>query len=250
MSAREQILDLKQRITASVIGQETVVDFLLIALLANGHVLLEGLPGLAKTRTIKTLAANLESDFRRIQFTPDMLPSDITGTEIYTGQGAGGEFHFQPRPIFGNLILADEINRAPAKAQAALLEAMEERQVTAAGKTNPLPKLFYVRAVIHSSVSVTAPFVQAPFTEDIDVCRELLNEAQVNMAGPQTAFGHAIGLAINVFDRSDAPERVLIALTDGNDTSSKVPPIKAAEIAKDKGIVVYTVAVGRPARSR
>jgi Ca-activated chloride channel homolog len=92
----------------------------------------------------------------------------------------------------------------------------------------------------------TAPFVQAPFTEDIDVCRELLDEAQVNMAGPQTAFGDAIGLAINVFDRSDAPERVLIALTDGNDTSSKVPPIKAAEIAKDKGIVVYTVAVGDP----
>jgi MoxR-like ATPase len=146
MSAREQILDLKQRITASIIGQGTVVDFLLIALLANGHVLLEGLPGLAKTRTIKTLAANLESDFRRIQFTPDMLPSDITGTEIYTGQGAGGEFHFQPGPIFGNLILADEINRAPAKAQAALLEAMEERQVTAAGKTNPLPKLFLVLA--------------------------------------------------------------------------------------------------------
>jgi Ca-activated chloride channel family protein len=92
----------------------------------------------------------------------------------------------------------------------------------------------------------TAPFVQAPFTEDIDVCRELLNEAQVNMAGPQTAFGDAIGLAINLFDRSKAPERVLIALTDGNDTSSKVPPIKAAEIAKDKGIVVYTVAVGDP----
>jgi Ca-activated chloride channel family protein len=92
----------------------------------------------------------------------------------------------------------------------------------------------------------TAPFVQAPFTEDIDVCRELLDEAQVNMAGPQTAFGDAIGLAINVFDRSKAPERVLIALTDGNDTSSKVPPIKAAEIAKDKGIVVYTVAVGDP----
>ena len=92
----------------------------------------------------------------------------------------------------------------------------------------------------------TAPFVQAPFTEDIEVCRDLLAEAQVNMAGPQTAFGDAIGLAINVFDRSEAPERVLIALTDGNDTSSKVPPIKAAEIAKDKGIVIYTVAVGDP----
>jgi Ca-activated chloride channel family protein len=92
----------------------------------------------------------------------------------------------------------------------------------------------------------TAPFVQAPFTEDIEVCRELLTEAQVNMAGPQTAFGDAIGLAINVFDRSTAPERALIALTDGNDTSSKVSPLKAAEIAKDKGIVIYTVAVGDP----
>jgi MoxR-like ATPase len=146
MNAREQILDLKRRISASVIGQEAVVDFLLIGLLANGHVLMEGLPGLAKTRTIKTLANNLESEFRRIQFTPDLLPSDITGTEIYTGEGTGGRFHFQPGPIFGNLILADEINRAPAKAQAALLEAMEERQVTAAGKTNPLPELFLVLA--------------------------------------------------------------------------------------------------------
>jgi MoxR-like ATPase len=146
MRTRDQILELKQRITASVIGQEAVVDLLLIALLADGHLLMEGLPGLAKTRTIKTLAKNLEAEFRRIQFTPDLLPSDITGSEIYTGEGAGGAFHFQPGPIFGNLILADEINRAPAKAQAALLEAMEERQVTAAGKTNPLPALFLVLA--------------------------------------------------------------------------------------------------------
>jgi MoxR-like ATPase len=146
MNTRDQILELKRRIALSVIGQEPVVDLLLIALLANGHLLMEGLPGLAKTRTIKTLAKNLEAEFRRIQFTPDLLPSDITGTEIYTGDGGGGTFHFQPGPIFGNLILADEINRAPAKAQAALLEAMEERQVTAAGKTNPLPELFLVLA--------------------------------------------------------------------------------------------------------
>jgi transcriptional regulator of acetoin/glycerol metabolism len=146
MSARDQIFDLKQRISAAVIGQEAVVDQLLIALLANGQLLMEGLPGLAKTRTIKTLARNLESEFRRIQFTPDLLPSDITGTEIYTGEGAGGTFQFQPGPVFGNLILADEINRAPAKAQAALLEAMEERQVTVAGKTHPLPDLFLVLA--------------------------------------------------------------------------------------------------------
>jgi MoxR-like ATPase len=146
MTTRDQILDLKQRIGAAVIGQEAVVEQLLVALLANGHLLMEGLPGLAKTRTIKTLAKNLESQFSRIQFTPDLLPSDITGTEIYTGEAAGGKFVFQQGPVFGNLILADEINRSPAKAQAALLEAMEERQVTVAGKTHKLPELFLVLA--------------------------------------------------------------------------------------------------------
>jgi MoxR-like ATPase len=146
MTAHDEILDLKQRIAAAVIGQDAVVDQLLIALLANGHLLMEGLPGLAKTRTIKTLAKNLESQFSRIQFTPDLLPSDITGTEIYTGEGTGGKFVFQQGPVFGNLILADELNRAPAKAQAALLEAMEERQVTIAGKTHRLPDLFLVMA--------------------------------------------------------------------------------------------------------
>ncbi|RYD20798.1 MAG: AAA family ATPase, partial [Verrucomicrobiaceae bacterium] len=146
MSTHESILELKRRISAAVIGQEAVVEQLLIALLANGHLLMEGLPGLAKTRTIKTLAKNLESEFSRIQFTPDLLPSDITGAEIYTGEGAGGKFEFQQGPVFGNLILADEINRAPAKAQASLLEAMEERQVTVAGTTHPLPELFLVMA--------------------------------------------------------------------------------------------------------
>jgi len=146
MSTHQQIQDLRGRLAAAVIGQEPVIDHLLIALLANGHVLLEGLPGLAKTRTIKTLAANLESRFSRIQFTPDLLPSDITGTEIYLGEAAKDRFQFQPGPVFGNLLLADEINRAPAKAQAALLEAMEERQVTVAGKTHPLPEIFLVLA--------------------------------------------------------------------------------------------------------
>jgi MoxR-like ATPase len=123
-----------------------VIERLLIAMLADGHVLMEGLPGLAKTRTIKTLAKNLESDFRRIQFTPDLLPADVTGSEIYQDEGGKGTFQFQPGPIFGNLILADEINRAPAKAQAALLEAMEERQATVSGTTHPLPALFLVLA--------------------------------------------------------------------------------------------------------
>jgi MoxR-like ATPase len=146
MNTRDQILELKKRIAAAIIGQDAVIDQLLIALLANGHILMEGLPGLAKTRTIKTLGKNLESVFRRIQFTPDLLPSDITGTEIYIGEAAVEKFQFQEGPVFGNLILADEINRAPAKAQAALLEAMEERQVTIAGKTHKLPELFLVLA--------------------------------------------------------------------------------------------------------
>jgi MoxR-like ATPase len=146
MSARDQILQLKQHMGESIIGQEQVIERLLLTLLANGNLLLEGLPGLAKTRAVKSLARNLESEFRRIQFTPDLLPSDVTGTEVYYDEGGRGNFQFQPGPIFGNLVLADEINRAPAKVQAALLEAMEERQVTVAGKTHKLPELFMVLA--------------------------------------------------------------------------------------------------------
>ena len=144
MSVREHILELQRLMSESIIGQETVVERLLIALLADGHVLMEGLPGTAKTRSIKTLSKHIESDFSRVQFTPDLLPSDVTGSEIYREQN--GTFEFQPGPIFGNLILADEINRAPAKVQAALLEAMEERQITVAGKTHALPSLFLVLA--------------------------------------------------------------------------------------------------------
>jgi MoxR-like ATPase len=144
MTSREAFIEISAAMNASVIGQETVVERLLIAFLADGHVLMEGLPGVAKTRSIKTLGNLVESDFRRVQFTPDLLPSDVTGSEIYREQN--GSFDFQPGPIFGNLVLADEINRAPAKVQAALLEAMEERQVTVAGTTHKLPSLFLVLA--------------------------------------------------------------------------------------------------------
>jgi MoxR-like ATPase len=146
MSARAQILDLKQRIGRTIIGQDAIIERMLIGLLANGNLLVEGVPGLAKTRAIKSLARNLEASLSRIQFTPDLLPSDITGTEVYHQANGQPRFHFQPGPLFNNLILADEINRAPAKVQAALLEAMEERQVTVAGKTHGLPPLFLVMA--------------------------------------------------------------------------------------------------------
>ncbi len=146
MTARDEIIELKVRMGQSIIGQTDVIDRLVIGLLANGNLLVEGLPGLAKTRAIKAMAKNLDARFSRIQFTPDLLPSDVTGTEVYTQTDEGGVFRFDPGPIFANIVLADEINRAPAKVQAALLEAMEERQVTVAGTTHVMEPLFIVMA--------------------------------------------------------------------------------------------------------
>jgi MoxR-like ATPase len=133
-----------QWLSGRVIGQERLLDRLLVALLCGGHLLVEGAPGLAKTRAVKTLAEAVDGDFHRIQFTPDLLPSDITGTEVYRPEDAS--FRFQPGPIFHNLLLADEVNRAPAKVQSALLEAMAERQVSVGRHTFPLPPLFLVMA--------------------------------------------------------------------------------------------------------
>ena len=135
---------LRQELETCIIGQQTLVEHLLVALLADGHLLVEGAPGLAKTTAIKELARRVEGDFHRLQFTPDLLPGDLTGTEIYRPQT--GEFEFQRGPIFHNLVLADEINRAPAKVQSALLEAMGERQITVGQVTYTLPRLFLVMA--------------------------------------------------------------------------------------------------------
>jgi MoxR-like ATPase len=142
--ARKQVLSLIDQMGKAIVGQERVVERLVLGLLANGNLLVEGLPGLAKTRAIKALASNLEADFSRIQFTPDLFFNDTATTEIYTQ--ASGEFRFEPGPLFANIVLGDEINRAPAKVQAALLEAMEERQVTVAGTTHSLPPLYMVMA--------------------------------------------------------------------------------------------------------
>src|SRR5580700_3566936 len=146
MATRDSLLELQNKISQTVLGQEAMIERMLIGLLANGNLLVEGLPGLAKTRAIKKLSKFVDAGLSRIQFTPDLLPSDITGSEIYYTAEGKGEFKFQPGPIFNNLVLADEINRAPAKVQAALLEAMEERHVTVAGKTHALPKLFLIMA--------------------------------------------------------------------------------------------------------
>lgn len=142
--AQANFQQLQQRLEEKIIGQKNLVERLLIALLADGHLLVEGAPGLAKTTAIKELSKLLEGDFHRLQFTPDLLPGDLTGTDIYRPES--GDFHFQQGPLFHNLVLADEINRAPAKVQSALLEAMGERQITVGQTTYPLPRPFLVMA--------------------------------------------------------------------------------------------------------
>lgn len=141
---KQQLNQLRHYLNQMILGQSELVDSLLIALLADGHILVESPPGLAKTRAINALSDGIEGDFHRIQFTPDLLPSDVTGTDIFRQET--GQFIFEKGPIFHNLILADEINRAPAKVQSALLEAMAERQVTVGKTTYPLPELFLVMA--------------------------------------------------------------------------------------------------------
>ncbi|MDY0189185.1 MAG: MoxR family ATPase [Desulfuromonas sp.] len=143
-SIQQQFVNLSQQLKQQIIGQPRLIERLIIALLADGHLLVEGAPGLAKTRAIRLLAEHLEGSFHRIQFTPDLLPADLTGTEIYRAQQ--GIFEFQQGPLFNNLVLADEINRAPAKVQSALLEAMAERQITVGKTTYPLEDPFLVMA--------------------------------------------------------------------------------------------------------
>jgi len=143
-AVRNAVLRLKDYLTTQIVGQDKLVERLLIALLADGHLLVEGPPGLAKTRAIKALAHAIEADFQRVQFTPDLLPADLTGSDIYRPEE--GTFRFQRGPLFHNLILADEINRAPAKVQSALLEAMAERQISVGAASYGLPQLFLVMA--------------------------------------------------------------------------------------------------------
>jgi MoxR-like ATPase len=183
-----------------IVGQKVMVERLLIGLLTGGHVLLEGVPGLAKTLTVKTLADTMEADFRRIQFTPDLLPADLTGTQIYSPQT--GEFTVRRGPVFANLILADEINRAPAKVQSALLEAMQERQVTIGDTTFPLPRPFLVLATqnpIEQEGTYPLPEAQIDrFMLMVKVGYPTREEERLIMdrmsAGPAPRAGKVIGL--------------------------------------------------------
>jgi MoxR-like ATPase len=228
---REAISRISEAMNAAVIGQQVVVERLIIALLANGHVLMEGLPGTAKTRSIKTLSKLIQSDFSRVQFTPDLLPSDVTGSEIYREQT--GEFDFQPGPIFGNLVLADEINRAPAKVQAALLEAMEERQVTVAGTTHKLPDLFLVLATqnpIEQEGTYPLPeaqmdrflvYVQVPYPpaeNELEILRLVRSEQIARQEDPQQTTEQSIFEArqqVNAIHIEPAVEQYMVNLVIG-----------------------------------
>jgi len=204
-SLQTKLIELSDALKQKVVGQDALVEQLLIALLTDGHVLLEGPPGLAKTRTVHALSDLLEGLYHRAQFTPDLLPSDIIGTEIYNTQES--EFTFRQGPLFCNLLLADEINRAPAKVQSALLEAMAERQVTVAGKTYPLPKFFMVMATQNPlEQEGTYPLPEAQLdrfmlhirvdypdhAQEKEILRLVRNEHNTELAGTQASVKVAL----------------------------------------------------------
>jgi len=217
MSLIEVFTALQRRLESAVVGQESLVNRLLIALLVDGHLLVEGAPGLAKTRAIKSLADQLEAGFRRVQFTPDLLPADLTGTEVY--RPADGTFAFQEGPLFNNLILADEINRAPAKVQSALLEAMAEQQITVGHHTYDLPSLFMVMATqnpIEQEGTYPLPEAQLdrfvmhvnihypPASKEIDILRLVRRETRASVRASDIYAARTevleVGVAENVED--------------------------------------------------
>ena len=238
MPPHEALLTLRNYLTSQILGQERLIDRLLIALLADGHLLVEGAPGLAKTKAIRYLAEGLEASFQRIQFTPDLLPSDITGTDIYRPENAS--FEFQHGPIFHNLILADEINRAPAKVQSALLEAMAEHQVSIGNSTYPLSDLFLVMATQNPiEQEGTYPLPEAQLDRflmhvkigfpDAQIERKILQQARgiaLNGEQPapqqldQTTIFAAREEILNLY-MADAIEEYLIQLVMATRTPSK-----------------------------
>jgi MoxR-like ATPase len=236
MSTRQAFEQLKNALSQSIIGQEHLVERLLMSLLADGHLLVEGAPGLAKTKAIKALSDNIEGNFQRIQFTPDLLPSDITGTEIYRMEE--GQFHFQKGPIFHNLILADEINRAPAKVQSALLEAMAERQVSVGKDTFDLDELFLVMATQNPiEQEGTYPLPEAQLD------RFLLH---VVIGYPNAEAEQAIlRLARNEIQSIEAPASMRISQADIFQARKETHGLHMAE-AVEKYIVQLTMATRQP----
>ncbi len=248
MDHREAIVALRQFLSTQILGQERLIERLLIALLADGHLLVEGAPGLAKTRAIKELAGGIEAEFHRIQFTPDLLPADITGTEIYRPET--GSFVFQQGPIFHNLVLADEINRAPAKVQSALLEAMAEHQVSVGRSTYDLSPLFLVMATQNPiEQEGTYPLPEAQLDRfllhvklgfpDASVERRILQQARGEAINGETPPEHRVSQQAIFAARkeilglymADAVEEYLVQLVMATRTPAKFDPELAGWIA-------------------
>ncbi len=249
MQPRAAIEQLQRSMNEAIIGQQHIVERLVIGLLSNGNLLVEGLPGLAKTRAIKSMAATIESDFSRIQFTPDMLPTDVTGSENMYEENGEYKFRFEPGPVFGNIVLADEINRAPAKVQSAMLEAMEERQVTVSGTTHLLPDLFMVMATqnpVEQEGTYPLPeaqmdrFLMHVYIDYPDEAAEqeimrLVRAERSNKAGvkaekiPQSAI-FAAREEINAVQMSDSIERYIVDLIFATRYPEKYDAVLAAWI--------------------
>lgn len=253
MNLLEVFSALQHRLEGAVVGQESLVNRLLIALLVDGHLLVEGAPGLAKTRAIKSLADQLEADFRRVQFTPDLLPADLTGTEVY--RPSDGTFAFQEGPLFNNLILADEINRAPAKVQSALLEAMAEQQITVGHHTYNLPGLFMVMATqnpIEQEGTYPLPEAQLdrflmhvnidypPASKEIEILRLVRGETraqETTNAGPSVQANdiHAARAAVLDVGVAENVEDYIVRLI----TATRVTDARATATSADHAFTRY-----------
>ena len=240
MTTNDSLLILKNWLSEQIVGQPKLIERLLIALVADGHLLVEGAPGLAKTKAIKALSEGIEGDFHRIQFTPDLLPADVTGTDIYRPET--GVFEFQQGPIFHNLVLADEINRAPAKVQSALLEAMAERQISVGKSTYALPKLFLVMATQNPiEQEGTYPLPEAQLDRflmhvtvdfpDVEAERKILklsrneastksNAAPISEVVAQQSILQAREEALNIH-MADGVEEYIVQLTHATRNASK-----------------------------
>ena len=266
---QDSIFSLREYLSSQILGQSQLIDRLIIALLADGHLLVEGAPGLAKTRAIRALSEGVQSSFQRIQFTPDLLPGDITGSDIFRPQTSA--FEFQPGPIFHNLILADEINRSPAKVQAALLEAMGERQVSVGKTTYPLPKLFLVMATqnpIEQEGTYPLPeaqldrFLMHVLVDYPDVAtekkilhlvrKELLSENEQSNSAPTHAISEAAIFAarqeVLTLHMSDAVEEYIVQLVAATRTPELYDP-KIAQLLEYGASPRATLGLDRCARA-
>lgn len=267
-NAQQQIALLQSQVNQSVIGQEHIVKALIIGLLTGGHILLEGLPGTAKTRSIKSLATTLKTSFGRIQFTPDLLPSDVTGTDVYQEVDGRPNLTFQPGPVFNSIVLADEINRAPAKVQAALLEAMAEGTLTVAGKTHQLPDVFMVLATqnpIEQEGTYPLPEAQMDrfmmkvdvdypdFSSELGIIRLVRGEENTTgYAAPEPIGAEHILTGrdqIKAITISEVVERYIVGLVLATRTPEKHPESKLAQWLSNGASPRASIALDKCARA-